>query len=111
MRIDQCVHIIVYISDSKVHGPNMGRTWGRQDPGGPHVGPMNFAIWDVTSTDLYCINWASFMATDQCELFDRLSNYAFMMELCQLNIQRSTDLSNLFLNFNLSSLTTVTKFQ
>ena len=19
--------------------------WGRQDPGGPHVGPMNFAIW------------------------------------------------------------------
>ena len=20
--------------------------WGRQDPGGPHVGPMNFAIWD-----------------------------------------------------------------
>ena len=23
----------------------MGPTWGRQDPGGPHVGPMNFAIW------------------------------------------------------------------
>ena len=21
--------------------------WGRQDPGGPHVGPMNFAIWNV----------------------------------------------------------------
>ena len=19
--------------------------WGRQDPGGPHVGPMNVAIW------------------------------------------------------------------
>ena len=31
--------------DSKVHGANMGPTWGRQDPGGPHVGPMNFAIW------------------------------------------------------------------
>ena len=29
---------------SKVHGPNMGPIWGRQDPGGPHVGPMNFAI-------------------------------------------------------------------
>ena len=26
----------------------MGPIWGRQDPGGPHVGPMNFAIWDVT---------------------------------------------------------------
>ena len=30
---------------SKVHGANMGPTWGRQDPGGPHVGPMNLAIW------------------------------------------------------------------
>ena len=30
--------------DSKVQGPNMGPIWGRQDPGGPHVGPMNFAI-------------------------------------------------------------------
>ena len=35
-----------YIADSKVHGANMGPIWGRQDPGGPHVGPMNFAIWD-----------------------------------------------------------------
>ena len=24
----------------------MGPIWGRQDPGGPHVGPMNLAIWD-----------------------------------------------------------------
>ena len=24
----------------------MGPIWGRQDPGGPHVGPTNFAIWD-----------------------------------------------------------------
>ena len=30
--------------DSKVHGAIMGPTWGRQDPGGPHVGPMNLAI-------------------------------------------------------------------
>ena len=34
------------IPDSKVHGANMGPIWGRQDPGGPHVGPMNFVIWD-----------------------------------------------------------------
>ena len=32
--------------DSMVHGANMGPIWGRQDPGGPHVGPMNFAIWE-----------------------------------------------------------------
>ena len=23
----------------------MGPIWGRQDPGGPHVGPMDFVIW------------------------------------------------------------------
>ena len=32
--------------DSKIHGANMGPIWGRQDPSGPHVGPMNFAIWE-----------------------------------------------------------------
>ena len=32
--------------DSKVHGANMEPIWGRQDPGGPHVGPMDFAIRD-----------------------------------------------------------------
>ena len=33
--------------DSNIHGANIGPTWDRQDPGGPHVGPMNFAIWVV----------------------------------------------------------------
>ena len=37
------------IPDSKVHGANIGPIWSRQDSGGPHVGPMNFAIWDVFS--------------------------------------------------------------
>ena len=32
------------LPDNKVHGANMGPIWGRQDPVGPHVGPMNFAI-------------------------------------------------------------------
>ena len=32
--------------DSKVHEANMGPIWGRQDPGGPHIGPMKFAIWE-----------------------------------------------------------------
>ena len=31
--------------DSKIHGDNMGSIWGGEDPGGPHVGPMNFVIW------------------------------------------------------------------
>ena len=31
--------------DSKVHDANMGPTWVLSSPGGPHVGPMNLAIW------------------------------------------------------------------
>ena len=33
--------------DSKVHGANMGPTWALSVPDGPHVGPMNLAIWEV----------------------------------------------------------------
>ena len=38
---------LTYAPDRNVHGANMGPIWGREDPGGPHVGPMNFAIWGV----------------------------------------------------------------
>ena len=38
--------------DSKVHGANMGPIWDREDPGGPHVGPMNFAIWDYSTSHM-----------------------------------------------------------
>ena len=31
----------------------MGPIWGRQDPGGPHVGPKNFAI----SMTLIYVSW------------------------------------------------------
>ena len=46
--------------DSKVHGANMGPIWGRQDPGGPHVGPMNFVIWEgfhVHNVIMWCISF------------------------------------------------------
>ena len=39
------------IPDSKVPGANMGPIWGRQGPSGPHVGPMNFAIWVYGTAD------------------------------------------------------------
>ena len=37
------LNIYIYINtpDSNVHGANSGRIWGREDPGGPRVGPMN----------------------------------------------------------------------
>ena len=43
----EVIFLKVHIPDSKIHGANMGPIWSRRDPGGPHVGPMNFAIWDV----------------------------------------------------------------
>ena len=36
-----------YIPDNIVHGANMGPIWVLSAPDGPHVGPMNFAIWDA----------------------------------------------------------------
>ena len=37
------------VGNNKVHGANMGPIWGRQDPGGPHGGSMNFATLVVAS--------------------------------------------------------------
>ena len=34
--------------DSKVHGANIRPICGRQDVGGPHVGPVDLAIWGTT---------------------------------------------------------------
>ena len=38
------------LPDSKIHGANVGPTWGHQDPGGPHVGHTNLAIWAYTDS-------------------------------------------------------------
>ena len=40
--------------DSKIHGTNMGPSWGRQDSGGPHVGPMNFLVSGLS----FLTHWA-----------------------------------------------------
>ena len=34
--------------DRKVHRANIGPIWGRQDPGGPHDCPVNFAILEFS---------------------------------------------------------------
>ena len=63
--------------NSKVHVANMGPIWGRQDPDGPHVGPMNFAIWvylgfwnmllhiRVYSQNIMVFQWHSINLNDQ----------------------------------------------
>ena len=44
-KFETWVSYLKGVADSKVHGAKMGPIWGRQDPGGRHIGPMNFAIW------------------------------------------------------------------
>ena len=39
------LEILKIYSYNKAHGANMGPTWGLQDPGWSHVGPINLAIW------------------------------------------------------------------
>ena len=42
--------------DSKVHGANMGPIWGRQGPGGPHVGPWTLLSGRVLWFGTCCLN-------------------------------------------------------
>ena len=44
-------NMVLSFPDNKVYGANMGPIWGRQDPGGPNVGPMNLATWGIV------MNW------------------------------------------------------
>ena len=47
------------IPDSKVHGANMGPPGNyRTHAGGPHVGPMDLAIWDYLDPCWLIVNWA-----------------------------------------------------
>ena len=50
------------IPDSKVHRANMGPIWVLSASDGPHVGPMNLAIWDAVSIhkrqDPHWLKWS-----------------------------------------------------
>ena len=58
LTIEKCG---VCCGDSKVHGANMGPIWGRQEPGGPHVGPTNPAMWypifKPHHWEMWCLLW------------------------------------------------------
>ena len=56
--------------DSKLHGANKGPIWGRQDPGGPNVGPMNFVIWGRIGIQTYDIS-----NQVPCYAFNRAQQY------------------------------------
>ena len=56
--------------DIRVQGANMRPIWGRQDPGGPRVGPMNFAIWG----GYVLVDGSSVLMDLQYDLFYKLGN-------------------------------------
>ena len=58
-RISKFYSFVRIFPDTKVRGANMGPIWGRQDPGGPHVGPMNFAIWVGDWLNLFSVWYSS----------------------------------------------------
>ena len=61
-------------SDSKVHGASMGPIWGRQDPGGPHVGPINFAIGDINTLKLSVVSTKIFFISTHPQFLMNLEN-------------------------------------
>ena len=74
MSLQSCDHIC---PDSKVHGANMGPTWGRQDPGGPHVGHVKLAIWVVSHIRVL---WLGFQMNFFLSIIGSL-NYVFFQKM------------------------------
>ena len=83
--------------DSKVHGANMGPTWGRQNSCGPHVGPMNLDIWVAAGWTSSIIWIALFLYTTEhhrqspCsgQLYTSLSHAVLLLSLkavCNMSI-------------------------
>ena len=72
--------------DGKVHGPNMGPIWGRQDPGRPMLAPINFAIWVHLSLSLQVINEQVIDDVDYINGFMRkYFNYTSLLFLAKYN--------------------------
>ena len=79
--------VLCTIPDSKVHGANMGSIWGRQDPGGPHVGPMSFAIRDtICSNRCRCIVLSKYKNLQLSLVMYRQFSLAFIHALLLLMV-------------------------
>ena len=69
--------------DNKVHGANMGPIWGRQDLGGPHVGPTNFAMWDIIVSQREDIYLCHFIRDKSYKMQKR--KYTFLLTIQHIN--------------------------
>ena len=53
----------------------LGPIWGQQDPGGPYVGPINFAIW-VPMESIGIKQTAMIWRSGMCDLYlDAQNNF------------------------------------
>ena len=73
-----------YFPDSKVHGANMGPIGGWQGPGGPHVGPMNFAIWVCTDSNILANTHQWIISLQMIQI----SNSIYVAPIDSLSLQR-----------------------
>ena len=76
----------------------MGPTWGRQDPGGPRVGLMNLAIWDV------CVHWRR----DKCQLW---ANSFMIWSLVSTQTQTQTQTQTGFIQHKVIQISNISGHQ
>ena len=69
--------------DNRVHGANMGPIWGRQDPSGTHVGPMNFAIWVLSYQSFSYQCWIIFLSIPHKMIMNRTA-----VQFCSKQLKR-----------------------
>ena len=77
----------LYVSpDSKVHGVYMGLTWGRQDPGGPHVGPWPLlsGSCNVPLNSLDLVRYGSY---SKCIIFRRIIKNSSLSTRYQIDLK------------------------
>ena len=93
MSCHHCSWLIVH-PDSKVHGTNTGPIWGRQDPGEPHVGPMNLAIWACIHHRLaFCEEW-------HCRSLNLCNHHLQMISLDHISYTISVMCCNQLCNYS-----------
>ena len=96
-------HRTYVIHDSNVHGANMGPIWGRQDPGGPHVGPMNIAISDGIYCTCCCSIWPDWLPHHTMYLYTGYIGSCSCVRICReqirLQVIRSTIQQSIVLHY------------
>ena len=95
--------------DSKVHGANMGPTWGWQDPGGPNVGPMNLVIraklaCSCTHPGLLCCHDRAPPAMHPLKMFEILGLHLKQLHGHKILMNATNTPEGLYLNIFSSTL-------